>query len=340
MESQTEAMTTEQLRMLEDRKRYERQEVEEEVTKQAPVFTTSLKNIEILEGQRAHFEVRLIPISDPTMKVQWFCNDKPLKSGSRFTEYNDFGFIALDIMYAYAEDSGVYKCVATNAVGQAITSASLVVHTKESILSDTMNQEAMQKIHMLESRQQRAPAVEEATFQAPVFTSPIKDQNLAENMPLHFEARLIPVGDPDLTVEWFRNGVPIQPANRISTMHDFGYVALDMKYVKPEDSGTYTCRATNKLGQAVTSAQLVVVCKYTFYKIFSIGIFYHVRIHFYTSCFSSQLRNPCCSILSTQKHWRNFVTLKTLLDTPRVPLKKPLLTRHQSKSRVHLTELT
>ncbi|RXG68646.1 Titin, partial [Armadillidium vulgare] len=235
MESQNESMTAEQLKMLEERRRYERTEVEE-TTKQAPVFTTSLKNIEILEGQRAHFEARLIPTSDPTMKVEWYCNNKLVKSGSRFTEYNDFGFIALDIMYAYAEDSGTYTCVATNALGQAITSASLVVHTKESIVLDSVNQEAMQQINRLESRSQRVAQVEEATFQAPVFTSPIKDQHLPENMPLHFEARLIPVGDPDLKVEWFRNGVPLQPANRISTMHDFGYVALDMKYVKPEDS--------------------------------------------------------------------------------------------------------
>lgn len=45
-------------------------------------------------------------------------------------------------------------------------------------------------------------------------------------------------------------------------MHDFGYVALNMKYVNPEDSGTYTCRATNELGEAVTSATLFVQCEY------------------------------------------------------------------------------
>lgn len=44
-------------------------------------------------------------------------------------------------------------------------------------------------------------------------------------------------------------------------MHDFGYVALNMKYVNPEDSGTYTCRAINELGEAVTSSTLFVQCK-------------------------------------------------------------------------------
>lgn len=48
-------------------------------------------------------------------------------------------------------------------------------------------------------------------------------------------------------------------------MHDFGYVALNMKYANPEDSGTYTCRAINELGQAVTSATLIVQCKFKYY---------------------------------------------------------------------------
>jgi len=254
-------MTMEQLTMLEERHRYSRTETVEESTKQAPVFTTALKNLEILEGQRAHFEVRLIPTSDPTMKIEWFHDNKPIKSGSRFTEYNDFGFVALDIMYAYAEDSGTYTCVATNCLGQATSSCTLLCHTKESILVDTMNVDAMSKITQLEHRSSRTVTAEEAVMQAPVFTAPMKDQNLMENAPLHFEARLIPVGDPDLKVEWFKNGIPIQQANRITTMHDFGYVALDMKYVNAEDSGTYTCRATNRLGQAVTSATLVVTSK-------------------------------------------------------------------------------
>jgi hypothetical protein len=44
-------------------------------------------------------------------------------------------------------------------------------------------------------------------------------------------------------------------------MHDFGYVALNFKYTYPEDSGTYTCRAVNELGEAVTSSTLFVECK-------------------------------------------------------------------------------
>lgn len=120
----------EQIQYLEDRSKYHRQEVFEETTTQAPIFTTSLNNVEIKEGQRAHFECRLIPVSDATMKIEWYHNNKPVKAGSRFVETNSFGFVALDIMYAYPEDSGTYTCRAKNIIGEAITSATAIVHCK------------------------------------------------------------------------------------------------------------------------------------------------------------------------------------------------------------------
>ena len=254
----------EQIQYLEDKSRYQRTEQIEESSKQAPIFTTSLKNIEIREGQRAHFECRLIPVSDPHLKVEWYLNNVAVKSGSRFTETNNFGFVALDIMSCMPEDSGTYTCRAINQLGEAITSAVSVVHSRKAIMMETQHEAALQTLRTLEdtSRYQREAVQDETITQAPVFTLPVRDVRIAEGAAVHFEARLIPVGDPKLIVQWMRNGIPIEASNRITTMHDFGYVALNMKYVNPEDSGTYTCRAINELGQAVTSASLIVQCKY------------------------------------------------------------------------------
>jgi len=38
--------------------------------------------------------------------------------------------VALDILYAYAEDSGTYMCKAKNAVGEAVTTCSVKVEGK------------------------------------------------------------------------------------------------------------------------------------------------------------------------------------------------------------------
>ncbi len=43
-------------------------------------------------------------------------------------------------------------------------------------------------------------------------------------------------------------------------------MSLDILHVYAEDAGTYTCRATNVLGQAVNSADLIVRAKETIVK--------------------------------------------------------------------------
>jgi len=45
----------------------------------------------------------------------------------------------------------------------------------------------------------------------------------------------------------------------MSTLHDFGFVAFDLKYTRPDDTGTYTCKAINTIGEAVISANLKVL---------------------------------------------------------------------------------
>ena len=39
---------------------------------------------QLWEGQSAHVECRLEPYPDPSMKVEWFHNGKPLAAGHRF----------------------------------------------------------------------------------------------------------------------------------------------------------------------------------------------------------------------------------------------------------------
>ena len=78
-ESRTEMS---QFQSLETKKTSGRAEFVEETTTQAPVFTTSPKSVEVKEGQKAHFEARIIPVSDPTLKIEWFLNGQPIKLGN------------------------------------------------------------------------------------------------------------------------------------------------------------------------------------------------------------------------------------------------------------------
>lgn len=81
---------------------------------------------------------------------------------------------------------------------------------------------------------------------------------LAEGQHVHLEGRVEPVHDPTLRIEWYHNGKLLQSASRFHTTFDFGYVALDITGVYPEDSGEYTCRAVNKIGEAVSKISFKV----------------------------------------------------------------------------------
>jgi hypothetical protein len=41
---------------------------------------------------------------------------------------------------------------------------------------------------------------------------------------------------------------------RYKPAYDFGFVSLDIQWVNAEDSGVYTCKATNNYGEDSTSA--------------------------------------------------------------------------------------
>lgn len=81
----------EKIRQLEEHTPYQRPEIPDAVTRQRPVFTQPLQNIDsIAEGQNAHFECRLIPIGDSTMKVEWFRNEKPLETSESDSKFRYF----------------------------------------------------------------------------------------------------------------------------------------------------------------------------------------------------------------------------------------------------------
>ena len=48
------------------------------------------------------------------------------------------------------------------------------------------------------------------------------------------------------------------PGSRLKTSLDFGHVQLTIQGVRPQDSGIYTCKATNKLGEAVSTTSIKV----------------------------------------------------------------------------------
>ena len=241
---------------------------QESVTVQqiAPKFVSQLKGTSvILEGQHAHFECRLEPQNDPSMKVEWIHNGKALSAFSRIQTHHDFRYVAWDIMDVKKEDAGTYVLVASNALGRMEAKIDLRVDSHAQVVdTSTMHAKTLEETKRFEMKQTSMTTVQqsvpEVSKSKPVFVTPLQDAApTSEGQNIHLEARLEPIGDPSIKVEWFCNGRPLTIGSRFKTYNDFGFIALDIVGVDLRDGGNYVCRATNQLGQAETSANVTVI---------------------------------------------------------------------------------
>lgn len=151
------------------------------------------------------------------------------------------------------------------------------IAARASIIRETQHESALKKIQYLEddSRYKRVDQEDLIIAEKPKFGRPLKNiEHLPEGKSAHLEATLTPVNDPTMVVEWYRDGRPIPQGHKFKTTYDFGYVALDILYAYPEDSGTYMCKARNAVGEAVTTCVISVDCEYltTLEKFFNCGI--------------------------------------------------------------------
>lgn len=61
---------------------------EEEAMFEKPIFTQLLTGpSELIEGQNAHFECRVLPVGDSNLKFEWYVNGNELKLGRMFEIY-------------------------------------------------------------------------------------------------------------------------------------------------------------------------------------------------------------------------------------------------------------
>jgi len=230
----------------------------EEMENRPPIFVTKPHNVNCYEGQPAHFDCRIEPIGDGSMRVEWYHDEKPIQIGSRIHTINDFGFIVLDIDWTFKRDTGVYKCVATNRCGSAEISVNLNCKSKKDIIMDSQLPQgmSMDRLKEIEARKAEIAADEESEITAPKFITQIQSRAVGEGEPAHFECRVEPKNDSKLQVKWYHNNKEVDFGHRFRLTFEFGYVALDILYTYPEDEGEYVCKAFNELGEDITKAEL------------------------------------------------------------------------------------
>jgi hypothetical protein len=215
-----DGMSMDRLKELEAKKREARTEEETPIT--APKFLTQIKPRMVGEGEPAHFECRIAPKNDPKLTIKWFHNEKEVDFGHRFRYTFEFGYVALDILYTYPEDEGLYVCKAFNELGEDITKAELkckempAIQLENQVPKGMKNSEYIVQMEAaMKKYSQEMYLTEDDVFdperrQPPRFVTQIQSVTTLEEMhATKFECQLAPVGDPNMKVEWFFNGKPL-----------------------------------------------------------------------------------------------------------------------------------
>ena len=119
------------------------------------------------------------------------------------------------------------------------------------------------------------PKVEEQTIKIPIkevkpmrppeFTRHLEPITAQDGDKVVFEVEFR--GVPSPTIEWYHNNHRIQPSTDFQIYIDIErcYSSMVVIEVFPEDAGEYTCRATNPVGEAMTSCTLTVLGKNYFF---------------------------------------------------------------------------
>ncbi|XP_035302232.1 titin isoform X4 [Cricetulus griseus] len=239
-----------------------------------PAFVEKLKNINIKEGSRLEMKVRAT--GNPNPDIVWLKNSDIIVPHKypRIRIEGTKGEAALKIDSTLGQDSAWYTATAINKAGRDTTRCKVNVEVefaepeperkliipRGTYRAKEIAAPELEPLHLRYGQEQweEGDLYDKEKQQKPFFKKKLSSLRLKRFGPAHFECRLTPIGDPTMVVEWLHDGKPLEAANRLRMINEFGYCSLDYGVAYNRDSGVITCRATNKYGTDHTSATLIV----------------------------------------------------------------------------------
>lgn len=188
-----------------------------------PRIIEKLQNVESVIGESGIFRIRVL--GTPKPEVEWFKDDVQIESEGRFiAEKEGRGYFSLTINDIVAEDEGLYKCVATNELGEVISKAEL----------------------------QLAEVMLEPSFIGEE-AEPITDFEGSD-----FDLTVYLRGRPLPNVTFYKDELPVIVSERLELSSRGNRFSLNLTNLVKRDSGTYKVVAKNKAGTATKIVELTV----------------------------------------------------------------------------------
>ncbi|KAK6029157.1 immunoglobulin I-set domain protein [Ostertagia ostertagi] len=191
----------------------------------APTFEKTLQDVSCEEMELLTLPVKIL--ANPPPEITWYCDDKELQHSlnHRLQFDDDTKEYSLTIVKAYKEDSGEYRCVARNVIGEA-----------ESVCS----------VRIEEPEDKRSKKIDES--KAPKFSMHlVNPREVPEGTELILTC--VVTGTPHPKITWLKDGKRLSLTDKDAT-YDNGVCNLTIASATLADSGSYACEAENIHGKA------------------------------------------------------------------------------------------
>ena len=197
-----------------------------------PVFVTKLSPMISSVGETAKFTV--IASGFPKPDVQWKHNGQVIVSSSIYKFIQERDEYTLIVTKVRKETEGEYLCTVRNEYGESTCASYLHVKVKD------------------------ARQLEKPKGQPPCFTKEINSVQCTVGSQAQFQYTV--TGTPLPEIQWFRGEFQMHPSKYCVIMSNpDGFGFMKMTSLQQEDSGLYTCTAVNLFGEALCSAELIVL---------------------------------------------------------------------------------
>ncbi|WKY09394.1 hypothetical protein Q1695_002059 [Nippostrongylus brasiliensis] len=214
----------------------------------APRFVEMLTNRSVLEHEEIQLECAVV--GKPPPAITWYKDGLKLMLENRMLQYTDRrGLTRLNIMNAMSKDTGEYTCEASNSSGKDFT------HGQLKVISMSLGP-VTPSSSRCPSPCSPVPPRRLSGFTKPVITRPLVDAEVTvgcrELMELEVD------GSAPLTVEWYQNEKLLAESRTLRTYFDGRVAFLKIYDARHEHHGKYTCKISNKLGDAECGATLTI----------------------------------------------------------------------------------
>ncbi|XP_075215544.1 obscurin isoform X3 [Lycorma delicatula] len=244
-----------------------------------PKFRKGLKDVQVDEGASLTLEVEIEGVPEPTVK--WYKNGQEVSGDAHIKISRDSKRVenySLTFTLIKPEDGGEYEVRASNEMGTTVSQSTVTVHTKTSHIEDS---------ELVEERQKKVPKKEEAEINERVndettkkaidendlrtkpknaedseafpqiISAEMESKSVFESLPSYFEVNAVANPRPD--VKWYKDGKPIEPSKHVELIEDGDKYKLKIDAVEKDDGGNYKCVVSNRLGEKVQEANLIVM---------------------------------------------------------------------------------